>query len=96
MQIPASKQPAESELGRISATEIHDAIQSGKITVQQYAEALIRRCEERDGEIHAWVHFDKEAILSQARALDAVPTESRGLLHGVAIGIKDIFLTRGM
>ncbi|GJN76663.1 hypothetical protein PLIIFM63780_000149 [Purpureocillium lilacinum] len=96
MQIPASKQPAESELGRLSATEIHDAIQSGKITVQQYAEALIRRCEERDGEIHAWVHFDKEAILSQARALDAVPTESRGLLHGVAIGIKDIFLTRDM
>jgi Asp-tRNA(Asn)/Glu-tRNA(Gln) amidotransferase A subunit family amidase len=38
---------------------------------------------------------DPELVLSQARALDQIPHEQRGPLHGVAIGIKDIMNTRG-
>ncbi|UNI13383.1 hypothetical protein JDV02_000131 [Purpureocillium takamizusanense] len=96
MQSPANGRPAGKELSGLSAIEIHDAIQRGEVTVQQYVEDLIRQHEKRDGEIHAWVHYDKEYIRSQAKALDAVPTEVRGPLHGVAFGIKDIFLTRDM
>jgi Asp-tRNA(Asn)/Glu-tRNA(Gln) amidotransferase A subunit family amidase len=33
--------------------------------------------------------------LSQARALDRVPRDQRGQLHGVAIAIKDIMDTKG-
>ncbi|KAJ6447260.1 Sister chromatid cohesion protein DCC1 [Purpureocillium lavendulum] len=82
--------------GIVSHTvEVQDGIRSGKFTVQQYARDLIRRYEDRDGDIHAWVYFDKQAILSRAKALDAIPAEARGPLHGVAIGIKDNLLTRG-
>ncbi|KAJ6447170.1 Guanine nucleotide-binding protein negative regulator 1 [Purpureocillium lavendulum] len=97
VEVPASMSLlTEEPLGGLSATEIHDAIQGGKVTVQQYAQSLIRRIEDRDSIVHAWVHFDKEAILSQAKALDAMPPEARGPLHGVAVGIKDIFLARDM
>jgi Asp-tRNA(Asn)/Glu-tRNA(Gln) amidotransferase A subunit family amidase len=34
-------------------------------------------------------------VLSQARQLDAVPQELRGPLHGVPVGVKDIFYTKG-
>lgn len=38
---------------------------------------------------------DPDFVLNQARALDRVPTDQRGPLHGLAIGIKDIMNTKG-
>lgn len=38
---------------------------------------------------------DPPLILDQARALDQVPHAQRGPLHGVAVGIKDVFDTKG-
>lgn len=40
--------------------------------------------------------LDREAVLSQARALDMVPHDQRGPLHGLPIGIKDIMDTQGI
>ncbi|PHH83928.1 hypothetical protein CDD83_2787 [Cordyceps sp. RAO-2017] len=78
-----------------TAAEIRDLIREGGVTVEQYARDLIARFDERDGEIHAWAHFDREGILLEAKRLDGLPTKERGPLHGVAVGIKDIFLTKG-
>lgn len=52
--------------------------------------------EERDPLVHGWCYFDPELVLAQAKALDAVPSEKRGLLHGVAIGVKDVIFTKDM
>lgn len=38
--------------------------------------------------------YDSQQVLAAARALDALPAEERGPLHGVAVGVKDIFLTK--
>lgn len=38
--------------------------------------------------------FDPELILKSARALDAVPAAERGSLHGICVGVKDVFLTK--
>lgn len=38
---------------------------------------------------------DEDLVLSQARALDKIPHDQRGRLHGVAIAIKDIMDTKG-
>ena len=59
------------------------------------AEALLRACleriDEREDSIHAFTQIDPDAALAQARALDAGPV--RGLLHGLPIGVKDLFDT---
>ncbi|MEQ1660106.1 MAG: amidase family protein, partial [Hylemonella sp.] len=59
------------------------------------AEDLVRACLERvaarNDDIHAFVHLDAVSALAQARALDAGPV--RGPLHGLPIGVKDIFDT---
>ncbi len=62
------------------------------------AEALLRAClariAERDGELRAFVCLDVQGALAQARALDAGPL--RGPLHGLPLGVKDIFDTRDL
>ncbi len=59
------------------------------------AEALVRACleriTEREGAVHAFTALDPDAVLATARALDAGPV--RGLLHGLPIGVKDLFDT---
>lgn len=60
------------------------------------AEALIARVKERDPVVQGWAYIDPDLILASARALDAIPPERRGPLHGVAIGVKDVIFTKDM
>ncbi|MDP3690571.1 amidase [Bradyrhizobium sp.] len=59
------------------------------------AEDLVRACLERaaarNEDIHAFVHIDAVSALAHARALDAGAV--RGPLHGLPIGVKDLFDT---
>lgn len=59
------------------------------------SEDLVRACLERisarDGELHAFAQLDPVSALAQARALDAGPI--RGPLHGLPLGVKDLFDT---
>jgi Asp-tRNA(Asn)/Glu-tRNA(Gln) amidotransferase A subunit family amidase len=76
---------------QLSASEAARAIQSGRLTAEALVNACLERIAARDGELAAWVHLDADAALAQARALDRQP--ARGPLHGVPVGIKDIFDT---
>jgi amidase len=64
------------------------------------AEALARDCLERiervDAAVKAWVHVDPEETLAGARELDALGVAARGPLHGIPLGVKDIFDTHDM
>lgn len=79
---------------RLSATEAANALARRELS----AEALLRDCldriGEREGTVRAFVHLDAQAALEQARALDAGPV--RGPLHGLPLGVKDIFDTFDM
>jgi Asp-tRNA(Asn)/Glu-tRNA(Gln) amidotransferase A subunit family amidase len=63
------------------------------------AEAMVRGCldriAEREPTVRAWAHLDPEHALAQALALDAQRRGGQplGPLHGVPVGIKDIFDT---
>jgi len=76
------------------ALETARAIAEGRLTAEAATRARLERCAEREDEIGAWVHIDPEGALATARALDAGPV--RGLLHGVALGVKDIFAVRDL
>lgn len=80
---------------RLTATETLQAFKSNSLTVEAYARSLIARIESRDAAVKAWAHFDAEAVILQARMLDKVPNEERGILHGVAVAVKDVIYTDG-
>lgn len=54
-------------------------------------EAALSRIVEKDGQLHAWQAVDPEFARRQARRLDSGP--AGGLLHGMTLGVKDIFDT---
>jgi amidase len=60
------------------------------------AKALIARVQERDPVVQGWSYFNPDVILASAKALDALPADQRGPLHGVAVGVKDVIYTKDM
>ncbi len=46
--------------------------------------------------MRAWVHLDPELVLARARELDLLPAAARSALHGIPLGVKDIFDTHDM
>src|ERR671930_417870 len=63
----------------------------GERSATEAVRACIERIEEREHEVHAWVGWDPEPALAEARARDA--EAPRGPLHGMPIGVKDMIDT---
>ena len=78
----------------LPAAEAARRIRAGTLTSEALVAACLERIAARDGELKAWVHADAGAALAQARALDR--QSPLGPLHGVPVGIKDIFDTAEM
>ena len=74
------------------------ALRDGTFTAEQITEACLARIDEVDGDIQAWTFLDPEHARGQARALDEARADGKpmGPLHGIPIGIKDIFDTADM
>src|ERR1700684_4017755 len=81
-------------LNQLGATEIVQKIARGEATCEAVTRDCVARIAARDGVVKAWVNFDPELAIAQARALDRAP--NRGPLHGVPIGVKDIIDTFDM
>ncbi len=71
-------------------------IKCGAIKSIDLIEACLARIAETDDKIQAWAHFDPEFARAQARACDEFRAAGHdvGPLHGVPVGVKDIFDTR--
>ena len=74
------------------------AIRSGQASSEEVVGACLARISARESEVGAWAFIDAEHALTQARSADAARQAGRplGALHGVPIGIKDIFDTWDM
>jgi Asp-tRNA(Asn)/Glu-tRNA(Gln) amidotransferase A subunit family amidase len=83
-----------TKLNELSAAEAGRRLARREIT----AEALLRDClarvDTREARVRAWQFLEPEHALAQARALDRGPV--RGPLHGVPVGVKDVFDTFDM
>ncbi len=84
----------ERPLNELTATDVAKKIAAGETTCEAVVRSCIDRVAARDAVVKAWVNFDPELALAQARALDAGPR--RGPLHGVPVGVKDIIDTFDM
>lgn len=80
---------------QFTASEALQAFSKDGLTVEDYAKSLLKRIEERDDAVKAWAYLNPNQALEQARALDKIPKEQRGPLHGVAVGVKDVIYTKG-
>ncbi len=83
-----------SHLNQLSAIGVAAMIAKGKISSEELVKACLNRIEAREDVVQAWEYLDPEAALAEARARDGEP--SRGPLHGVPIGVKDIIATADM
>jgi Asp-tRNA(Asn)/Glu-tRNA(Gln) amidotransferase A subunit family amidase len=81
-------------LNLLTALEAAQRLASAATTSVALVEACLARIDAHDGGIHAWATIDRENALRQARARDS--ESRRSALHGVPVGIKDIFDTHDM
>ncbi|CAK7217409.1 hypothetical protein SEUCBS140593_003197, partial [Sporothrix eucalyptigena] len=81
---------------KLTASEALSRFNNGSLTVRDYAASLLTRIAARDADVHAWSFLDPELVLAEAARLDAIPESNRGPLHGVAVAVKDVFLTKDM
>ena len=83
------------ELGVVEAAEM---IRGGTISAVELMEGLLARCEAMDDALKVWVTLDGDAALAAAweRDRELASEGARGPLHGVPVGIKDIYFTRGV
>lgn len=80
----------------MTATEVLASMKKGDLTVEKYAQSLLSHIKERDHVVKAWAYLDPDFVLAQTKKLDQIPPEKRGPLHGVAIGVKDVILTKSL
>ena len=86
------------QLDKLTAAEAASLIRGGALTSEALVGALLARIAERDGEVAAWAHLDRELALAEARAADLKQRSGAplGPLHGVPVGIKDIIDTASL
>ena len=88
-------QPLPHEL---SAAQAAAAIREGRLSPIDLVEALLARIDALDPALRAWVTVDRDGARAGARAsaIELERSGPRGPLHGVPIGLKDIFYTAGI
>jgi Asp-tRNA(Asn)/Glu-tRNA(Gln) amidotransferase A subunit family amidase len=81
-------------LTELSVAQAARAIAQGRLTSRRLVEACLERIDAREGNVGAWEFLDKSLALAQANQCDN--SASKGPLHGVPVGIKDIIQTADM
>ena len=76
------------------AAETARAIAEGRTTSEEAVASCLARIAEREATVRAWAWLDPDHALAEARARDAA--RPLGPLHGVPVGVKDIFDTADM
>jgi aspartyl-tRNA(Asn)/glutamyl-tRNA(Gln) amidotransferase subunit A len=85
-------------LDALGVVEAENAIRSGALSPLEYVQALLARVDAVEPRVQAWTTIDREAVLAEARLLEAEAHKKqfRGPLHGIPVGVKDIFYTKGL
>jgi len=86
---------AETPAFELTACQAVQRLRAGRLSSEALARACLARIGQRESEVCAWAHLCPEQVIEEARQADARlrAGQARGLLHGVPVGIKDIFDT---
>jgi len=81
-------------LNRLSAADAARRIARHELKSEALTAACLERIRAREPAVQAWAFLDPEVALAQARSLDR--EAPRSPLHGIPVGIKDVFDTADM
>jgi len=80
-----------------SAVEMVQSIKKGEITSEELVKSYIEQIKKKEKDVEAWEFFDQELAIAQAKKSDELHQSGKhGDLHGIPVGIKDIFDTEDM
>lgn len=79
-------------------SEAAAAIRAGKLRPSQLLENCLTRIEQTESHLHAWSYLDRAGAARAAKSLDREldAGASRGPLHGIPVGVKDIIDVAGL
>ncbi|MBF0393464.1 MAG: amidase, partial [Alphaproteobacteria bacterium] len=82
----------------LTATAAARAIAGGQLGSEELVRACLDRVAELDGDLRAWAWIEPEQAIAQARDADLARRSGQplGPLHGVPVGVKDVFDTADM
>ncbi|MCP4934131.1 MAG: amidase [bacterium] len=85
-------------LSQLSARKAAKKICNGNITSRELVTDCLERIKQTDDKIGAWAFLDSELALTLADAADVMHQKGApcGPLHGVPVGVKDIYDTSNM
>ena len=83
---------------RLGVAAAAQQVRAGELSPVTLAESLLERVDTLDPTLQAWVTIDREEVLTTAlqREEEAEQGRAPGLMHGIPVGLKDIFYTAGM
>jgi len=86
------------DLTSLTITQASEMIQSGEIKPTDLLEAHLERIAKLEPKLEAWVTIDAEAARTSAKQADmeAQSGNIRSRLHGIPVGVKDIYYTKGL
>ncbi len=75
--------------------DLVSAMSAGEASARAYCEGLLARIREHEAEVQAWAALDESRALALASVRDAARASGQrlGPLHGIPVGVKDIFDT---
>ena len=90
--------PSTEPLTDLGVHDAADSIRHGECSAVALVEACLARVRALEPRLQTWAHVDADGVLAVARERDAEARAGRlrGPLHGVPLGIKDIFDVAGM
>ena len=83
---------------QLSVAEAAGEIRQGNLSPVELAQSLLARIDALDPSLNAWVTIDREEVLSEAKSREDELGQGgpKGPIHGVPVGLKDIYYTAGM
>ena len=88
----------ENELCHQSAVEQKRLLDGGAVSVLELVDAHIKRIERVNPVLNAFVTLRLDEARDEAKAADRARSRNdvRGVLHGLPVGVKDCFQTKGV
>lgn len=82
----------------LTAYDAASLIRQRQLSPVTLVESLLQRIDLLEPKVQAWVTLDRAGALDTAQHLERESQDghSRGLLHGIPIGVKDIYYTAGL
>jgi aspartyl-tRNA(Asn)/glutamyl-tRNA(Gln) amidotransferase subunit A len=89
---------AMREAYRLTIVEASSLMRKGELTPIQLLDSVLGRIHELEPKVEAWVTLDEEGATAAAERLTKEAEEGslRSPVHGIPVGIKDIYFTEGL